>query len=255
MFDLSGKSIVVTGASRGLGQQMSRALARAGADLVITSRRLASLAPFADELAAMGRRVVPVAVDVTERGHAERLAQAAVEAFGRIDVLVNNAGMNIRKPALDYTWDEWDQVLDTNLKGAFFCAKAVVPQMIRQGQGRIVNIGSATCVFGMEGIIPYTASRGGVLQMTRGMAAEWGKHGITANVLAPGWFRTAQNNVLYEREEWVRYITDRIPLARPGQPDDLDGAIVFLASDASAYMTGQMLMIDGGFTTGATKAV
>ena len=254
MFNLFGKVVVLTGASRGLGQQMARALARAGADMVITSRNLDSLQPFQEELEAMGRRVVPVEIDVTRRGDAECLAEAAVDAFGRIDVLVNNAGMNIRKPAIYFTWDEWDEVLDTNLKGSFFCAKAVAPTMIRQGGGRIVNIGSCTSVFGMEGIVPYTASRGGVLQLTKALAAEWGKHKISVNVLAPGWFRTAQNDVLYQNEEWVSYITDRIPLGRPGQAADLDGAIVFLASDASAYVSGQMLMVDGGFTVGATRA-
>ena len=254
MFDLTGRTVILTGASRGLGQQMARALAKAGANLVITSRQLASLGAFQRELSASGCRVEPVEIDVTVPGDAERLADAALAAFGRVDVLVNNAGMNIRKPAVDFTWEEWDAVLNTNLKGAFFCAKAIAPAMMRDGGGRIINIGSATSVFGMEGIVPYAASRGGILQLTRALAAEWGKHGITANVLAPGWFRTAQNNVLYESEAWVAYINERIPLGRPGQPTDLDGAIVFLASDASAYVTGQMLLVDGGFTTGATKA-
>ena len=146
-------------------------------------------------------------------------------------------------------------MLDTNLKGNFFCAQAVAKEMIKRKYGRIINMGSCTCVFGMEGIAPYTASRGGVLMMTKSLAAEWGKYGITVNVLAPGWFKTAQNAALYENKQWVENIKSRIPLNRPGLPNDLDGTVIFLASDASAYITGQIILVDGGFTTGATKAI
>ncbi len=255
LFDLSGRVAIVTGASRGLGQQLARALARAGADLVITSRDQGRLAEFGRELESLGRRVLAVELDVRSEASIEAMARAAVEAFGGVDVLVNNAGLNIRKPALEYTWDEYDTVLDTILKGSFFCARAVARAMAPRGRGRIVNIGSATCAFGMDGIVPYTASRGGIAQMTRGLAVEWGRYGITVNCLAPGWFRTAQNAVLYDDPDWLAYITDRIPLGRPGQAADLDGAVVFLASDASAYVTGQVLFVDGGFTTGATRAI
>jgi len=255
LFDMSGRVAIVTGASRGLGQQFARALARAGADLVLTSRDLERLADFRREVESLGRRALAVELDVRQEASIEAMARAAVEAYGRIDVLVNNAGLNIRKPALEYTWDEYDTILDTILKGSFFCARAVARVMAPAGRGRIVNVGSATCAFGMDGIVPYTASRGGIAQMTRGLAVEWGRYGITVNCLAPGWFRTAQNSVLYENAAWVASITDRIPLGRPGQPSDLDGTVVFLSSEASAYVTGQVLFVDGGFTTGATKAI
>lgn len=253
-FDLTGKIALVTGTSRGLGQYMGRALARAGADLVITSRDAASLAPFQSEIEALGRRAFPVALDVRDYESIQRAVASAHEHYGRIDVLVNNAGCNARKPALDVTWDDWNLVLETNLRGTFFVSQAVARTMIPQGGGRIINIGSVTSVFGYAGLGPYCASRGGTKQLTMSLADDWGVHGITVNCLAPGWFKTAQNQVLYENQAWVEYICDRIPLKRPGQPNDLDGAVVFLASDASAYITGQTLLVDGGISTGATKA-
>jgi NAD(P)-dependent dehydrogenase (short-subunit alcohol dehydrogenase family) len=253
-FDLTGKIAVVTGASRGLGQYFGRALARAGADLVITSRTLASLAPFQKEIEALGRRAVPLELDVRSHESIERMAEAAAQAYGKIDILVNNAGCNVRKPAVEITWDDWNLVLETNLRGTFFVAQAVAKHMIPRGYGRIINIGSVTCVFGYAGLGPYCASRGGVKQLTMSLADDWGKHGITVNCLAPGWFRTEQNKVLYENQEWLDYLVDRIPLKRPGKPTDLEGAVVFLASDASEYITGQTLLIDGGISTGATRA-
>ena len=253
-FDLSGKTAVVTGASRGLGQYLGRALARAGADLVITSRRLADLRPFQDEIEAMGRRVLALELDVRDQESIRRMAAAALAGSAAIDILVNNAGCNVRKPAVEVTWDDWNLVLETNLRGPFFVAQAFAPHMMERQRGRIINIGSVTSVFGYAGIGPYCASRGGIKQLTMSLADEWGAHGITVNCLAPGWFKTKQNAVLYENERWVEYIKDRIPLKRPGQPDDLNGAVVFLASDASAYITGQTLLVDGGISTGATRA-
>jgi len=183
------------------------------------------------------------------------MVEDAYAAYGRIDILVNNAGCNVRKRAVDLTWEDWNLVLDTNLRGTFFVSQAVAKKMIPQRYGRIINIGSVTCVFGYAGIAPYGASRGGVKQLTMSLADDWGIHGITVNCLAPGWFKTAQTAVLYENKAWVEYICDRIPLKRVGLPRELDGAVVFLASDASEYVTGQTLLVDGGISTGATKAM
>jgi NAD(P)-dependent dehydrogenase (short-subunit alcohol dehydrogenase family) len=254
LFNLEGKVALITGASRGLGQYFGRALARAGADLVVTSRTLSSLCEFQKEIEALGRRAFAVELDVREHASIERGVAAAIQAYGKIDILVNNAGCNVRKPALELTWDDWNLVLDTNLRGSFFVAQAVARHMIARRYGRIINIGSVTSVFGYAGLAPYCSSRGGVKQMTMSLADDWGPYGITVNCLAPGWFKTQQNAVLYENREWVEYLCDRIPLKRPGQPNDLDGAVVFLASDASAYITGQTLLIDGGISTGATRA-
>ena len=255
LFDLTGKVAIVTGASRGLGQYFGRALARAGADLVITSRDATKLAPFQAEIEALGRRALAVPLDVLSFDSIQAMVEAAVAHYGKIDVLVNNAGCNVRKPALDITWEDWNLVLETNLRGTFFMSQAVARHMIPRKYGRIVNIGSVTCVFGYAGLGPYGASRGGVKQLTMSLADDWGVHGITVNCLAPGWFKTKQNAVMYEDREWVEYLCDRIPLKRPGQPQDLDSALVFLASDASAYITGQTLLVDGGISTGATRAL
>lgn len=253
-FDLSGKVALVTGTSRGLGQYFGRALAKAGADLVITSRNRASLQSFQVEIEGLGRKALPVELDVRDYDNIQRMVSQALDTYGKIDILVNNAGCNIRKPALEVTWEDWNTVLDTNLRGSFFVAQAVARSMVPRKYGRIINIGSVTSVFGYAGITPYCASRGGVKQMTMSLADDWGVHGITVNCLAPGWFKTAQNAVLYEDQEWVAYLCDRIPLKRPGAPSDLEGIVVFLASDASAYITGQTILVDGGISTGATRA-
>ena len=254
LFDLTGQVALVTGASRGLGQHFARALARAGADLILTSRRREDMSPFVAEMEALGRRVVPLELDVRDQRSIERMAAAAEAACGQIHIVVNNAGCNVRKPALDITWEDWNLVLDTNLRGSFFVAQQMARRMAPHGYGRIINIGSVTSVFGYAGLAPYGASRGGIRQLTMSLADDWGKHGITVNCLAPGWFHTQQNALLYENKEWVEYLKDRIPLKRPGEPRDLEGAIVFLASESSRYITGQTILIDGGISTGAMRA-
>jgi gluconate 5-dehydrogenase len=208
-----------------------------------------------DAIAALGRRAFPVVLDVRAQDSITAGVAAAEAHFGRIDILVNNAGCNIRKPALDVTWEDWNTILDTNLRGPFFVAQAVARGMTARGRGRIINIGSVTSVAGYAGLGPYGASRGGIRQLTMSLAADWGPRGVTVNCLAPGWFKTAQNAVMYEDETWVRYLTEKIPLRRPGAPDDLDGALLFLASDAGAYVTGQSLLVDGGISVNDTRAL
>jgi NAD(P)-dependent dehydrogenase (short-subunit alcohol dehydrogenase family) len=253
-FSLIGKRAIVTGASRGLGQYLARALAKAGADLIITARNKKDCEDFKKEILSLGREAAAFSLDVRHEDSINGFAEQVFRDYEFVDILVNNAGCNIRKPALEISWEEWNSVLDTNLRGTFFMCRAFGKSMVERGYGKIINIGSVTSIFGYGGIVPYCASRGGVMQLTKALADEWGEFGINVNVLAPGWFKTAQTQVLYENEEWVEYLCDRIPLKRPGKPNDLDGAVVFLASDASEYITGQVILVDGGISTGATKA-
>jgi gluconate 5-dehydrogenase len=230
---------------------MAVALAEAGADIVGVNRSDASATRASVE--ATGRRYVDVAADLSSTEGIPAIVTKSVSAFGRIDILVNNAGCNVRKPAVEVTPDDWNLILETNLRGPFFMAQAVARKMIPRRYGRIVNVGSVTSVFGYAGLAPYCASRGGIRQLTMSLADDWGAFGITVNCLAPGWFKTQQTRALFEDSAWVDYLTDRIPLKRVGQPADLDGAVVFLASDASEYVTGQTLLVDGGISTGATR--
>ncbi|HUX12544.1 MAG TPA: glucose 1-dehydrogenase [Spirochaetia bacterium] len=253
-FDLSGQTAIVTGASRGLGSYMAKALARAGARLVITARNADDCRTTIAEIDELGGSARGYSLDVTSEQSIREFGKHIEADYESIEILVNNAGCNIRKPFTDFTWQEWDRVVNTNLKGGFFVSQVVVPRMVKRKYGRIINIGSVTTAFGMAGIVPYCASRGGVGQMTKALADELGPHGVTVNCLAPGWFRTEQNKVLYENATWLEYITDRIPLKRPGRPNDLDGAVVFLSARESEYISGQTLFVDGGITTGSTKA-
>ena len=255
MFNLEGKNAFVSGASRGLGRQFANALAKAGANIVITSRTLESLETTKQEIEALGRKCIEIEMEVLKEDSIVNAVKRAEAELGPISILINNAGCNIRKPALEVTWKDWETVVDTNLKGAFFLAKEIAKGMTERGYGRIVNIGSVTSIAGYAGLGPYGASRGGIKQLTMSLAHDWGDKGVTVNCLAPGWFKTEQNAKLFENSEWVSYIEERIPLGRVGRPDDLDGTCIFLSSDASAYVTGQTLLVDGGISVGAVKAM
>ena len=221
MFDLKGKSAIVTGGGKGLGKGIAFGLANAGADVAITSRKAASLSETADWLRTTGSRISEIEMDVTNEDSIAKGVEKAREELGTIDILVNNAGCNVRKPSLEMAWDDWDTVVNTNLKGQFFVSKAAAKHMISNGYGRIINIGSLTSFFGFKGIAPYCASRGGVIQLTKSLAAEWADYGVNVNCIAPGWFKTDQTKRLFKDEEWVEYALERIPKGRFGEAEDL----------------------------------
>lgn len=254
MFSLKGQVAFVTGAARGLGQFYCKVLAEAGADVAVTGRTLESLGTTVEMVKAAGRNALPLVCDVRDTGSIYQAAEDAAAHFGHIEILINNAGLNIRKPALEITAEDWDLVLDSNLRGQFFTAQAIAKQMMKQNYGRIINIGSVCTEFAYKGITPYCASRGGVRQMTMSLACDYCQYGITVNCLSPGWFATAQTRVLFENEAWRAYICDRIPMHRLGEFDELKAPLLFLCCKENSYVNGQVLVVDGGITTGDTKA-
>lgn len=246
LFDLTGRTALVTGSSQGLGFAMARGLAQAGAAVVLNGRDEAKLARAAAALQAEEVRVTTAAFDVTD-GTAVAAAVAKLEAeFAPIDILVNNAGIQRRAPLAEMTEQQWREVLDTNLTSAFLVARAVAPRMIARGAGKIINICSVMSEVSRPTIANYAAAKGGLKMLTRAMAVEWAKHGLQANAIAPGYFMTELNRSLVENEQFNKWICGRTPAGRWGQPEELAGAAVFLASRASDFVNGQILTIDGG---------
>jgi NAD(P)-dependent dehydrogenase (short-subunit alcohol dehydrogenase family) len=242
-FSCEGKRVLVTGASRGIGQALALGFAGAGADLIIAARQPGSLAETADGIRQAGRRVELLAFDQSDT---EQI-KAALSGLQRVNVLVNNAGVEEVRPALEVDEALWNRIVGTNLKGAFFVAQAVAAGMAAAGGGAIVNLASLTSFVGVPTAVPYGASKTGILGMTRALAAEWGPKGIRVNAIAPGYFRTAMTEVFYQDEAWVDRMTAAVPLGRLGALDDVVGAAIFLASPAASYVTGQCLAIDGGY--------
>ncbi|MGE3538152.1 MAG: glucose 1-dehydrogenase [Candidatus Tectimicrobiota bacterium] len=246
-FDLTGKVAIVTGGNGGIGLGIAQGLARAGAQLVVAARHAAKNAAAVRTLQDLGVQAISVSTDVQSETSVALMVQATLEAFGQVDILVNNAGINIRKAPQDYTLDEWLQVVNTNLTGVFLCARAVYPHMHRAGGGKIINIGSMTSIFGSSVAPAYSATKGGVVQLTKSLAIFWAQDNIQVNAILPGWIHTDLTAPTSE----ARYnsIKARIPHGRWGEPDELAGAAVFLASRASDYVTGVALPVDGGYTS------
>ena len=243
LFSLEGKRALVTGASRGLGRAIALGLARAGAEMVVTARSESALSGVAEEIGALGRKVTCLALD---QSRVEQIG-TALEGFNDIDVLVNNAGTEEISPSEQVSPALWDKIVDTNLKGAFFVTQAVARGMLALGKGAIINLCSLTSFVGVPTATPYGASKSGLLGMTHALAAEWGGRGIRVNAIAPGYFRTDMTEVFYRNEDWASSMLAKIPQRRFGKPDDLVGVAIFLASDASAYINGQCIGVDGGY--------
>jgi len=245
LFDLSGRVAAVTGANTGIGQGISTALAEAGADVALIGRSPAD--ETAKAVASAGRRSLIVEADLGTIDPVGRIVEEVVSNFGHVDILVNNAGIIRRADALDFTEEDWDAVVDTNLKSAFFLSQAAARHMVRQGRGKIINIASMLSFQGGIRVPSYTASKSGIAGLTRLLANEWAQKGINVNAIAPGYIATNNTAALQGDEIRNRQILERIPAGRWGKPDDLAGAAVFLASSASDYVQGHILAVDGGW--------
>lgn len=247
-FDLWEKVAIVTGAGRGMGYHMALALAKYGADLVICSRTLSELEGVGEQIEKIGRRVLIQQMDICNISEIQAMVEESVKVFGHLNILVNNAGVNVPQWAVDVTEDAWDKIMDTNLKGLFFCAQEVGKVMIRQKKGKIINVSSQSGSVGLLQRAAYCSSKGGVNLLTKVLAIEWGEHNIQVNAIAPTFIETPLTKPMFQDKDFRDYVLGNIPLGRVGKPEDVVGAVIYLASDASDLVTGHVLLIDGGWT-------
>ena len=245
--DLSNRTAVVVGATSGIGKAIALGLADAGADVVPTGRRENLAKEVADEVVRRGRRSLAMAADVSDSDSLQRLADATIAKFGKVDILVNAAGRTVRRATLDVPDEEWNAIMDTNLTGMLRACRVFGRHMVERRYGRIINIGSLTSMVALQEVAAYGASKAGVAALTKSLAVEWGRYGVCVNAILPGVFRTALNEGLLDGTERGRELLMRTPMARFGQPEELAGAAVFLASDSAAFVTGHLLAVDGGF--------
>src|ERR1700729_272846 len=245
--DLNGKVAVVVGGSSGIGKTIAVGLAQAGADVVPSARRIELVKALADEIESLGRRSLRVTCDVADRESLDQLLKASVDAFGRVDIMVNAAGITKRGPTLDFSAADWDRILDTNLTGTLRACQVFGRHMIERGYGRIVNIASLNSFVALSEVAAYAASKAGIASLTRSLAVEWSKKGVLVNAIAPGVFRTALNADLLDNTPRGKELLMRTPMGRFGKTEEVVGAAVYLASDAASFVTGQILVVDGGF--------
>jgi NAD(P)-dependent dehydrogenase (short-subunit alcohol dehydrogenase family) len=248
LFDLSGKVAMVTGSTKGLGESTAKALAKAGADVAVCGRDTKRLKQVSEEIRALGRKSAGFELDVLSKDKIQKAVGDIIEEFGQVDVLVNNAGVNHRVPVLEYSEEAWDLVIDTNLKGYFLVAQAVVPPMIERGYGKVINMSSILGTIGLPHQLAYASSKGGVDQMTKVMALEWAKKGVRVNAIGPTYFETDLVKQILKDKERFDFITERTPMGRWGYLHELEGTVIFLAAPASDFITGQTIYVDGGWT-------
>ncbi|HEX9870277.1 MAG TPA: glucose 1-dehydrogenase [Candidatus Tectomicrobia bacterium] len=248
VFSLEGRTAIITGASGGLGKEAALALADVGCDVVVAARNRQALEHVAAAVQQKGRQCLAVQTDITQAAEVQGLVDRTVERFGKIDILVNNAAIAVEKLFTDLTEVEWRRVIDTNLHGTFLCTQAAGKQMIQQGGGRIINVVSVVGLVAVPLLGSYGVAKGGVIQYTRALAAEWARHQITVNALAPGYFVSPMNEERFADPEVLQNTIRRIPMRRLATYDDLTPVLIFLASEAARYMTGQVLAVDGGWT-------
>ena len=248
LFDLSGKTALITGSSQGIGFALARGLAQQGANVILNGRDQQRLASAAEELAAEGFSVESARFDVTEGSSCAEGVAALENKVGKIDVLINNAGMQFRAPLEDFPAEQWEALFRTNVSSVFYVSQAVARGMIRRGAGKIINIASVQSELARPGIAPYTATKGAVRNLTRGTCTDWAKYGLQINAIAPGYFKTPLNKALVENSEFTVWLEQRTPARRWGSVDELIGAAVFLASDASSFVNGHTLAVDGGIS-------
>lgn len=250
LFDVSGKVTLVSGGSRGIGRALAQGFAGRRAKVIVTGRNSATIEEAARLLSTPEQPVEPRVCDVADLGSIDDCVSWVLERFGRIDVLLNVAGVNVRKPAIDFEETDYDHVVNINQKGAFFLAQAVGRAMARQQSGAIINVDSMSTYAPLKSVLPYSMSKSALVAMTRGLALEWGSHGIRVNSIAPGFILTDLTEKLWSDETMQSWAHANTPLGRLGRPEDLVGAAVFLASDAAKFMSGQVVRVDGGFTAG-----
>ncbi len=245
-FSLEGQVAIITGGGTGIGRSIALEFAKAGADVVVASRRLSVLEEVAEEVRSLGRRSLAVPADITNKVDVDNMVQRVMDEFGVIDILVNNAGTIVRASLLEHSEEDWDAVLDTNLKGYYLCSQAVGKRMVEQKRGNIINIASLRAITAAPGRASYCVSKAAVIMLTRVLALELVSYKIRANAIAPGWVKTNINKVLWDDPETYKQIADPIPMGRWAEPSDIASVALFLASDASSYMTGSTIVVDGG---------
>lgn len=245
-YDFTDQVVIITGSTRGLGYGMAKLFAENGADVVVNSRNYDDCEKIADELRKTGRKILPFSADVSKVKEIEKMIDATMEVFGKIDILINNAGIGVNKPSLDVTEEEWDEVINIDLKGVFFTSQLVGKVMANQKKGNIVNIASLGGIISSSKLVPYMSAKAGVIHMTKGLAVEWSRYNIRVNAVAPGYVLTSLNESVLSDEKNYRMLTGLTPMRRLGEVEEIANVVLFLASDYSKYITGETIIADGG---------